>query len=198
MKLFLTLFLSISSLLAFPTLEYISIDKQEFTMTKETYDIYNSKGLVMSLYSKKKNHDLGFALNLILHDVTGDCGKKSIQKGTYSIEQSTITLYHLYRREGHADYAPYGAMIDVYEIQKEGELQKVSSKVYIESSRKKYNPDSGMKYLFEIAKNEEEKALFAEYINDIEKKYKSTFVFEEEAQSLIQEVKRALKKDMWK
>jgi hypothetical protein len=88
-------------------------------------------------------------------------------------------------------------MIEVYEVDKYGQFSKISSKIYMESTRKNYDPDSGMKYLFKAPSNTKEKALLSEYIKEIEKKYQATFVYADEAKSLILEVQTALKKSMW-
>jgi len=198
MKAILILLLSISSIFAFSGIKHLKIQGEDFTIIKESYKIYDDKAWIMKLYYDEENNDLRFLLSLVLSETTGSCSKKAIQKATYKINNTKLTIYHYYTRKGKANDVPYGAKIEVYNIQKGGKLTKISSKVYIESSTKDYEENSGMKYLFQSPKSPKEKALFKEYIKDIEEKYQSTFVYKEEAKALIKEVKEALKKNIWK
>ena len=197
MRILLLILIAMSEVLAFNSFEHVNINRRDFTLIKDSYDIYDSKGTVMKLYSEENNKDLIFILSLILHDSTGSCANKSVENGTYVIQDSNITLYHSWNRVGRAYDAPYGAMIDKYMIDRGGKLQKLSSKVYIESSRKNYDPKSGMKYLFKKPQNQQQKDQLKDYIKSIEKKYKSSFVFGDEAKKLIKDVKDALDKGIW-
>ncbi len=197
MKIILLIILSLSEIYALNFSKHISINAQDFTIIKENYNIYDSKGVTMTLRDK----NLKSVLTLILNDATGSCSSKSIEEGTYSIEGSNITLYHRWRRVGKAYNAPYGGQIEEYFVDKNGKFSRVSSKVYIESSRKNYDPDSGMRYLFKAPINAKEKKHFKDYIDFIERIYKGTFVYGDEATRLMQNIKEALekkRKDRWK
>jgi hypothetical protein len=186
--------LTFSHLIATSSVEDLIIGKFDFVIIKKSYDIYDSKGEVMQLYREERNKNLVFALRLTLKDVTGDCSSKGIEEGAYVIDKSSITLYSLWHRRGKAYLEPYGARIQRYEIQSDGSLKQASSRLYIESARKKHAIDEGMKYLFTLAKNDEEQKKLNSYIREIERIYKAKFVYGEEKDRLIKEVKEALRK----
>jgi len=176
--------------------KHISIEDQDFSIVTETYNIYNSKGEVMKLYKEERNGNLTYVLGLTLWDTTGTCSARKIQKGAYEINGTDIMLYSFWDRDGKIDNAPYGARITHYKMLEDHTVVKKSSYLYIESTRKNYNYYSGMKYLFKSPKTEQEKEELQTYIQEIEEKYKGTFVFEDEAEDLISEVKKALKRKM--
>jgi hypothetical protein len=192
MKLFLLILLSANTLFATAKLEHITIKNQDFSMVTEAYDIYDSKGEVMKLYSEEQNNDLNFVLSLILKDRTGTCADKSMQDGSYEINGTAITLYSFWDRKGKAYDAPYGARIQQYEMLPDNTLKRISSKVYIETDRRNYDKKSGMKYLFKVPQNDKEKEALNRYVKSVEIEYKGVFVFDEEAKKLIKEVDDAL------
>lgn len=196
MKIFLLLFFTVSILFANAKLEHITLGNQDFSLVTESYEIYDSKGEVMKLYKEERNNDLLFVLSLILKDKTGTCADKSMQKGSYEINGTTITLYSSWDRKGKAYDSPYGARIQRYEMLPNHAVILRSSKVYIESSRKSYNPESGMKYLFDIPKTKTEREALQSYVKSIEREYKGTFVYGDEAQELIKDVQEALRRQM--
>ena len=51
-----------------------------------------------------------------------------------------------------------------------------------------------MQYLFNTPKTEDETALFTEYIDDMERIYKGTFVFDDNATKLMIDVRNTLSK----
>jgi hypothetical protein len=188
----------LSSMFANSSVEDITIGKFDFVIIKKSYDIYESKGELMQLYREKRNRNLLFALRLTLKDKTGDCASKGLQEGAYEIDNKGITLYSLWHRRGKAYLEPFGARIQHYEIQSDGNLKQVSSVVYIESARKKHAIDEGMEYLFVAPKNDEEKKKLESYVKEIERVYKAKFVYGEEKERLIKKVKKALKMKMKK
>ena len=196
---FILLLLSITTFLFCATVTPIRIANQNFKLSIEEYNIYNSKGKVMRLYQEDKS-DLDFEITHILEDTTGGCADKSIKQGSYKINGTSLTLYSFWDRKGRKYDAPYGARIIHYELQPNATFLRVSSRLYIETQRKNYDSDSAVKYLFEAPKTQEEKAEYRLYIQEVEENYKGTFVFDEEAKALINEVKEALrrkKKDRW-
>jgi len=175
---------------------HLNIGKQDFMFTTESYDIYDSKGEVLRVYKEHHNHDLTFMFSLILKDRTGACSNKSLEDGYYEINGTTITLYTHWGRKGKAYDAPYGVRIQVYTLDKQYNFVKTSSKLYIETQRENYNENSGMKYLFETPKNDEQKAQLKAYVNRVERKYDGTFVFANQAKILIKEVQDAMTRKM--
>ena len=178
------------------TLKDIEIGKFTFSILTDTYDEYDSKGEVMKLYAQENNNDLTFILSLTLQDRTGSCADKSLEDGSYEINGSTLTLYTAWDRTGRAYDAPYGARIQVYELQSNATFKLISSRLYIETHRKKQDQNSGMQYLFSPPKNEKEQKIFEAYIAEVETRFKGTFVFGEEAKQLRLEVQEALKRKM--
>ncbi|NOR56122.1 MAG: hypothetical protein GQ531_07915 [Sulfurovum sp.] len=196
MKNFTLLFLLSLELLFAAELKHVNIGNQDFSITTESYKIYDSKGTVMRMYSEERNNDLLFILNLTLRDTTGPCSSKSIEEGSYEVNATHITLYSSWIRRGKAYDAPIGARIQVFEVQPDHSVKRISSKLYIETERENYNEASGMQYLFKKAKTKKEQAKLDLYIRGVERKYNGTFVFGKEAQVLRREVEKALTKKL--
>jgi len=201
MKAFLFIVLSIVTLFASARLEHITLGNQDFSVVIESYDIYDSKGEVMKLYKEERNNDLTFVLSLILKDSTGTCADKSMQEGSYEINGTDITLYSFWDRKGKAYDSPYGARIQRYEMLPDHTVILKSSKVYIETARKNYNKESGMKYLFTPPKTNIQKEALQAYVKSVERAYKGVFVYNNEAERLIEEVQEAFSRKLkakWK
>lgn len=196
MKNILLLIFIITASLQSAQIEQIKIGNQNFSISTETYKIYNSKGEVMKLYKEERDSKPRYILGLTLKDDTGTCSDFKLQEGAYEINGTDIILYSFWDRRGKVYDAPYGARITHYKMLEDHTVVKKSSYLYIESARKNYNYKSGMKYLFTPLKTPEEKEELRAYIKEIEQKYKGTFVFEDEATDLIAEVKKALKRKM--
>lgn len=201
MKLFLLILLTLTTLIATAQLEHVTIKNQDFSIVTEAYDIYDSKGEVMKLYREERSNDLSFVLSLILKDRTGTCSDQSMQDGSYEINGTEITLYSFWDRKGKAYDSPYGARIQRYEMLPDHTVVLKSSKVYIETARKSYDTESGMKYLFSPPKTNTEIEALQAYIKSVEREYKGDFVYGDEAKSLIEEVHEAFRRKMkskWK
>ena len=184
------------TLLQAAELKHISMGNFEYSLITDSYDAYDSKGDVMKLYAEENNNDLTFILSLTLHDKTGTCSDKSLEDGNYEINGTTLTLYSAWDRLGRAYDAPVGARIQVYELQPNASFKRISSRLYIETHRKKQDQNSGMQYLFSPPKNEHEQKVFEAYIEEVETRFKGTFVFGEEAKQLRLEVQEALRRKM--
>ena len=198
MKKLLLLIFTITASLQSAQPEHIKIGDQDFSVVTETYKIYNSKGEVMKLYKEEGDRKPRYILGLTLKDDTGTCSDFRIQEGAYEINDTDIILHSLWDRRGKVNDAPYGARITHYKILEDNSVVKKSSYIYIESARKNYNEESGMKYLFTPPETDQEKEELQTYIKEIEQKYKGIFVFDNEAKDLIVEVKKALKRKMEK
>lgn len=196
MKTYALLFFITSQLLFCAELKHVNIGNQDFSITTESYKVYDSKGTVMRMYSEARNNDLLFVLKLTLRDASGPCSAKSLEEGYYEMNATHITLYSSWVRRGKAYDAPIGARIQVFEVQPDHSVKRISSKLYIETERENYNEASGMQYLFEKPQTEKEQTKLALYISGVERKYKGTFVFGKEAQKLRKEVEKALIKKL--
>ena len=193
----IVLLLLLSTYILFSTeIQHINIGNQDFMLTVEEYDVYDSKGEVLRVYKEKRNNDLLFMFSLILKDRTGACSAKSVEDGYYEVNDTSITLYSHWDRRGKAYDAPYGARIQVYTIDENFNLTKTSSKLYVETERQNYNETSGMQYLFKKPQNEEEKKALKAYVSSVERNYKGSFVFGEEAKKLMAEVEDAMGRKM--
>ena len=191
------LLLLLSTYVLFSTeIKHVNIGNQDFMLTVEEYDVYDSKGEVLRVYKEKRNNDLVFMFSLILKDRTGACSAKSVEDGYYEVNDTSITLYSHWERRGKAYDAPSGARIQVYTIDENFNLTKTSSKLYVETERQNYNETSGMQYLFQKPQNEEEKKALKAYISSVERNYKGTFIFDEEAKKLMVEVEDAMSRKM--
>jgi len=177
-------------------LKHTTIGNQDFSLTTETYNIYDSKGEVLRLYREERNNNLTFVFSLILKDRTGACSNKSMEDGYYEINGTTVTLYSHWDRKGKAYDVPYGIRVQVYELKDNYDLVRTSSKLYIETTRPNYNENSGMKYLFKAPTTEAEKASLKDYVQKVEHTYHGTFVYGDEAKKLIEEVEAAMTRKM--
>jgi len=201
MKLFLLMLFTVSILFGTAELKHITIKNQDFSIVTEAYDIYDSKGEVMKLYKEERSNDLSFVLSLIIKDRTGTCSDKSMLDGSYEINGTKITLYSFWSRKGKAYDSPYGARIQRYEMLPSHTVVLKSSKVYIETARKSYDTESGMKYLFTSPKTNIQKEALEAYVKSVEKEYKGVFVYDNEAKKLIEEVHEEFRRKMkskWK
>jgi len=193
----IVLLLLLSTYVLFSTeIQHINIGNQDFMLTVEEYDVYDSKGEVLRVYKEKRNNDLLFMFSLILKDRTGACSAKSVEDGYYEVNDTSITLYSHWDRRGKAYDAPYGAHIQVYTIDENFNLTKTSSKLYVETERQNYNETSGMQYLFKKPQNEEDKKALKAYVSSVERNYKGSFVFGEEAKKLMVDVEDAMGRKM--
>ena len=201
MKFLIVLSILSSILFSSANLEHVTIGNQDFSIVTESYKIYDSKGKVMKFYKEERNNDLAFIFSLILDDSSGTCADKSTQAGSYEINGTNIILYSFWDRKGKAYDSPYGARIQHYEMLPNHTVVLKSSKLYIETARRNYDESSGMKYLFTPPQSKSEKEAFEAYINSVQREYKGTFVFNDEAKQLIEEVQKALDRKMksrWK
>lgn len=192
---------AVSTLFSSANLEHLSIGNQDFSIVTESYKIYDSKGEVVKFYKEERNNDLTFIFSLILEDATGTCADKSIQSGSYEINGTNITLYSFWDRKGKVYDSPYGARIQHYEMLPDHTIVLKSSKLYIETARRSYDQESAMKYLFTSPQTASEKEALQRYIRSVEKEYKGTFVYEDEARALLNEVQEALRRKIrskWK
>jgi hypothetical protein len=124
-----------------------------------------------------------------------------MQTGSYEINGTDITLYSYWERRGKAYDSPYGARIQRYEMLPDHTVALKSSKVYIETARRNYDKESGMKYLFSPPQTNSETEALQAYIKSVEREYKGVFVYDDKATELIDEVYEALKrknKARWK
>ena len=200
MKILLILLVTVVQLFS-KSVENIIINNHQFALLKESYDEYGSKGETISFYSKEKDRKEDAIFAFVLHDSTGGCNDKSIEKGTYEINGTTLTFYTLWKRQGSVDDAPFGGKIQHYEVVEDGSFNLLSSSLYVETHTKDYDNNSGMRFLFEKIKTKEDKKALDEYVAFVEKNFHGKFVFENKADALIKEVRKALRRRMkarWK
>jgi hypothetical protein len=190
---FIISMLTLSLLMSEATLTRMTLADQNFTIKKESYHIYDSKGTVMRLYQEMKNGEKKQLFSFTLDDTSGACHEKSVEEGSYETDASTITFYTLWNRYGNAD-APYGVRIKRYTVDTKGELKLLSSNIYVETERKSEMRESAMRFLFQSPVTKSEKEALHRYIESAEQRFKGTFVFGKEAESLIKAVNEALQR----
>ena len=179
------------------SLEHMTLNNYDFAIVKENYDIYDSKGEVLKLYKEEQNRNLTFMLRFTLSDHTGGCAAKGMIEGSYEVSSDgNITFYTMWTRQGKAYLAPYGARIQTYKVSDDGKLELIEGRIYLEETKKNHDNESGMEYLFQAPRTEEEKEQLQQYIKGVEEKYNATFVSKEEYKALSKEVKKALKRKM--
>ena len=190
--LILTLAFSINS---YSQIDTVTINGYDFIFThvksSDTDDIENAS---VNLFRYGKNGEIKYLLNHTLDLTEGDCNSMSVEMGDYLIEDSAIVFYSFWCRQGDAPVSPWGARIQKYSVQKNGNVILASSRLYIETSRKDWYENKGIKYLFEVAKIKKEKIALKEYIETVEKEYNAKFVFGKDADKLLQDVKEKFSK----
>jgi len=194
MKIFLILLLTLVQL--FSKVENLTINNQPFTIEEEYYDEYGSKGKTVTFYKKEKDGNKISLLSFVLNDATGGCNDKSIEKGTYEINGTTLSFYTLWKRQGSVDDAPFGGRIQRYEVLENGEFNLLSSFLYVETHTEESDNNSGMKFLFEETEIEEDKKLLKKYVSSVEKNFHGTFLFFKEADMLMKKVNKAMSRNM--
>lgn len=201
MRIYLLWLLFMVPIFSSGTSKEILIGQQHFTFTEKNYDLYGDKGITLTIYNhshKKKNEIFSF----IMEYKSGPCSNKGVQEGTYEINGTNITFYSHWRRQGKAYTSPIGDRIQVYEVEKNGTLKKISSRLYIERERRNYNKDSGMKYLFTAPQTEEQKHALARYVKKVEKIFEGDFVYDKKLrEQLADKVGTALRRkrmQQWK
>jgi len=179
----------------------LKINQQEFLLSEEYYDEYDSEGKTVTFYKKGKEGNKSSLFSFVLEDATGGCNDKSIEKGAYDVNGTTLTFYTLWKRQGSVDDAPFGGQIKRYEVLKNGEFNLLSSSLYVETHTEDSDKNSGMKFLFEKPKNKKDEKQLSEYIASVEKSFHGKFVFGDESDMLMKKVRKAIKRYMkaiWK
>ena len=197
MKQIILVLILITNLCLASTWERISIGGEDLLVLNEAYDLYDSKGVSARFYHEDEKEDLHHLLTLVLEDKTGGCLGKSIQKGTFKIKENKLILYHLWDRSPSQKDAPFGASIEVYEMEK-GVLKRLFNKIYIESHILKKDDKSGMKYLFTQPQTPAQEEKLKTYKKEIEKQYKGEFVPKEPLLSQVQKALQPKKHSVWK
>jgi len=195
MKLLIVVLLFVQYLYAEASVRYLQLGDETLTLLEEPYDLYDSKGVSVRFYKESENQDLHYLKTFVVHDKTGNCSGKSIQRGVWQSDGEVLVLYTLWTRSGSIREAPYGAKIARFRLQPDGSLKQTSAKIYIESHRKMRHDTSGMPYLFHEPKNDSEKALLQAYMRQMEKVYGGKFVVGKEAEALLHEVREEIKKE---
>jgi len=186
------LFLLPLLLFSVESIDTIDIGNTHFTTVTETYREYGDRGTELKIYPQKGERDKLPLLALTSQYISGGCADKSIEEGTYEINGSKIILYSRWERSGTAEDAPKGDRIQVYRVDDNGSIVYESGKLYIELYTKRYDPESGMQYLFSVPKNKQEQEALRMYKKRVEDIYEGEFVQGKAAKALHGEVEEAL------
>jgi hypothetical protein len=166
----------------------------DYVLLKESYELYDSKGVSIKFYKEEQSEDLSYLLTFVVEDKTGGCLGKSIQQGVFTFEDHNLTLYTRYTRSGSIKDAPEGVTLKRYRITETGSLKLLSAKIYIEAHDRSLKDTIGMRFLYQPPGSDAEKKVLARYIKTQEKNYGGRFVLGEEADSLRKEVQDAFEK----
>jgi hypothetical protein len=181
---------------AFADSEVVRLQKGgfDYVLLKESYDLYESKGVSIKFYKEEQSEDLSYQLTFVVADKTGGCLGKSIQQGVFTFDDYNLTLYTRYTRSGSIKEAPEGVTLKRYRITEAGSLKLLSAKIYIEAHDRTLKDESGMRFLYQPPRSDTEKRALTRYLKTQEKNYGGRFVLGEEADSLRKEVQNAFKK----
>ena len=190
-KIYISAFLLLFSFLAFSQVETIVLNNYSFELKKDK--ISNEDGEDIKIINLYRNGSSKL-LSHILKESIGDCNSESLEIGDYTVTGSTITFYSFWCTRGDAPVSPYGARIQVYKADNNGQMILDSSQVYIEAGSAGWIP--GLEFLFKKPTTNKEKEEFKTYIDEIESSYDATFVFGDDANELIKKVKEQLHKEI--
>ena len=192
MQIFLLFFSVCVTLFAIDSEQVVMINHHQFDLVQESYREYGDKGVEMKIYRHGDNREKLPLLSFSLFYASGSCSGKSIEEGAYEINGSKIILYSRWERNGRAYDAPAGDRIQVYRVDDNGSIIYESGKLYIERYAKRYDPQSGMQYLFNAPKNKQEQEALRGYIKRVEDIFEGKFVQGKAANALHNEVEEAL------
>jgi len=187
----LTLFL-ISSVSLFSKNDTIKIGEHNFVIKyfSTISGVCNDPDKEIKIYQGQKS-----VLRHIIHQGSCDSNSVAYEMGNCIAGDSCIILYSFWCRQGDTPISPFGARKQVYTIDDKGQLRMTDSQFYLERCYYDgYNEIcNGMKYLHETPKTKEEKQIFRKHINQLQKEYKARFVFGEESDLLLKEVRGVMK-----
>jgi len=192
MRILLLLFAVCLTLFAIDSEKVVMINHHRFDVVQESYREYGDKGVELKIYRHGADREKLPLLSFSLLYSSGSCASKSLQEGAYEINGSKIILYSRWERSGRAYDAPTGDRIQVYRVDDNGTIVYESGKLYIERYAKRYDPESGMQYLFNAPKNRQEQEALREYKKRVERIFKGKFVEGKAAKALHDEVEEAL------
>lgn len=140
----------------------------------------------------KQSQEKVFLLSHTIHSEWGDCNSESIELGTYTYQENSITFYSIWGKMGDAPVSPFGARKQVFTIATSGKVSLSYSELYIEAGNPGWPETSGVQFLYEAPKNETEQAEFESYVQRMEKEYHADFVYGAQADHLLKEVRGIL------
>ncbi|MCF6207078.1 MAG: hypothetical protein L3J47_09340 [Sulfurovum sp.] len=170
----------------------------DIVVIEESYDIYDSKGKVARFYQEEDNGNLTHLFNLTLEDKTGTCSARSVEEGSYEVNGTTLTLYTKWDRQGRIYDVPYGFRVMRYHVDENGTVARIESRIYVETSKKGFDAQSDIRFLFTQPKNQTEKEALQRYIKRAQQRFKGTFVLGNDAKTLEKEVNGAMMRKMQK
>ncbi len=173
----------------------------DIVVIEESYDIYDSKGKVARFYQEEDNGNLTHLFNLTLEDKTGTCSARSVEEGSYEVNGTTLTLYTKWDRQGRIYDVPYGFRVMQYRVDENGTVARIESRIYVETTKKSFDKQSPIRFLFSDPVTEEEKSTLKHYIENVEQRFKGKFLLGAEAEALKNEVNSAMTRKMnkrWK
>ncbi len=175
------------------------LGKQQFTLLLHDSSENDTERQTLSVFRQDEDRPL---LVSLLREIWGDSNSLSVMVGDYDISDSTLVLYHFWTKNGDAPVSPYGARIQVYGIDASENLVLKDSRLYIETMSDSYILQSmgkedigyhkGCLYLHHSPENATEEHDLDAYLSGVEEEYNGKFVFGEEADMLLDKVRKRL------
>ncbi len=167
---------------------HFNLKNVEFTFQKIEHGFYyNDKGLIDSSQKESqfvvlKNNKIVFTNTLRLWD--GDCNSITLELGDFAVTDSSIIFYSYYAWMGGCCGLPYGARLQTYKLDDQGNLFLDNSNIYLERYKEK---------LSTMDKERRKK-----WVLETESSYNARFVFGATANKLMDSVKSRLAKQISK
>ncbi|MCB4749048.1 MAG: hypothetical protein LGB71_07200 [Sulfurovum sp.] len=170
----------------------------DIVVIEESYDMYSSKGKIARFYQEEPNSNLKYLFSLTLHDKTGTCSAQSIEEGSYEVNNTTLTLYTKWNRQGYTHDVPYGFRIVQYRLENNGTISRLNSKIYVETTKKSRHKNNAVYFLSTPPTTQKERKILSDYIQNVQKRFKGKFVQGKEADMLKKKVEAVLMRKMLK
>ncbi|MDU1889511.1 MAG: hypothetical protein E6767_02370 [Dysgonomonas sp.] len=134
-----------------------------------------------------------------LKDKSSDSNSIAVEVGNYQIKDSTLTFFSYWGKVGDAPVSPYGARKQVYNVQANGKVKMTENLIYLDAGymMASYDGYKGQMFLDSVPRTAEDKKLFEEYKQTIEKEYNASFVKNKKQETaLFKEVRVVLAEEI--
>lgn len=204
MKIITTIFIFLTiSTFVFGQKNAVEINGLEFLFKQVKVDTLESGGNeIVELYRNGKK-----LLTHTMFEEFGDCSSIHLKLGKYEVKGNSIVFYSYWAATDRmpGTILPFGFREQIYSVDSIGKLRLTGAEIYIEnfatSKNKSYLEENGwrhkgLKFLTEQPKNDYEKKLLEDYIQNIEKEYNTDFVLYRRKDELENRVRNNMLKEI--